>query len=189
MHPGRDARLHNVIHAQDLSFEKSVLPIFEAKCLHCHGEKKRKGGLDLRSKAFLIKGGENGASLKPGSLKDSLLWEKIRTDEMPEGEVKLSPAEKDLIRRWIEAGAGGRQGSAQGRRRSVGDGRGPQVLVVSDAGAAQSSREQADPSGGRVHRGGVDGEGVGDVRGGGAIDVAAARDVRSDGIAADAGRD
>ncbi len=89
------------------SFEKSVLPIFEAKCLRCHGEKKQKAMLDLRTKSALIRGGENGSSLKPGSLKDSLLWEKIRTDEMPEGPVKLTAAEKDAIRRWIEAGAPG----------------------------------------------------------------------------------
>ena len=90
--------------AQD-SFEKTVLPIFEAKCFNCHGDKRQRGGLDLRTKAAILKGGENGASLKPGSLKDSILWEKIRTDEMPEGKVKLTAAEKETIRRWIEAGA------------------------------------------------------------------------------------
>src|SRR5262245_33894404 len=87
------------------SFEKSVLPIFQAKCLNCHGEKRQRGGLDLRSRAAIVKGGESGTALKPGSIKDSLLWEKIRTDEMPEGQVKLTMAEKEAIRRWIEAGA------------------------------------------------------------------------------------
>ena len=90
-----------------LSFEKSVLPIFQAKCLRCHGEKKQKSDLDLRTKSTTIKGGENGAGLKPGTLKDSILWEKIRTDQMPEGKVKLTPAEKETIRRWIEGGAPG----------------------------------------------------------------------------------
>lgn len=90
-----------------LSFEKSVLPIFEAKCLRCHGEKKQKGMLDLRTKSALVRGGENGPALMPRSLKDSLLWEKIRTDQMPEGVVKLTAAEKEVIRKWIEAGAPG----------------------------------------------------------------------------------
>jgi hypothetical protein len=84
------AILANAARAQDLSFEKSVLPIFEAKCLRCHGEKKQKAMLDLRTKAGLLEGGETGAALKPGSLKESLLWEKIRTDQMPEGDVKLT---------------------------------------------------------------------------------------------------
>jgi hypothetical protein len=96
--------------AQDkasLPFEKSVLPIFEAKCLRCHGEKKQRGKLDLRTKAAILKGGETGVALKPGSPSGSLLWEKIRRDEMPEGDTKLTPAEKETIRRWIEAGAPG----------------------------------------------------------------------------------
>jgi hypothetical protein len=93
--------------AQDLSFEKAVLPIFQAKCLNCHGEKRQKAGLDLRTKSAILKGGESGASLKPGSLKGSILWDKIHTDEMPEGKEKLTAKEKDVIRRWIEAGAPG----------------------------------------------------------------------------------
>jgi Protein of unknown function (DUF1553)/Protein of unknown function (DUF1549)/Planctomycete cytochrome C len=97
----------NAARAQDLSFEKSVLPIFETKCLKCHGEKRQRGGLDLRTKAALVKGGENGTVLKPSSLKESTLWEKIRADEMPEGDIKLTAKEKDIIRRWIEAGAPG----------------------------------------------------------------------------------
>ena len=92
---------------KETSFEQVVLPIFAAKCLRCHGDKRQRGGLDLRTKAALLKGGEYGAVLKPGSLKDSVLWEKIRSDAMPEGDVKLSAAEKDVIRRWIEAGAPG----------------------------------------------------------------------------------
>jgi hypothetical protein len=92
---------------KDISFEKAVLPIFQAKCLRCHGEKRQKAALDLRTKAAILKGGESGVALKPGSLKGSILWEKIRTDQMPEGDVKLTAAEKDTIRRWIEAGAPG----------------------------------------------------------------------------------
>src|SRR5436190_3905867 len=88
-------------------FEKWVLPIFESKCLRCHGDKKQKAMLDLRTRSAVVKGGETGPAVKPGSLKDSLLWDKIRTDQMPEGDVKLSLAEKETIRRWIEAGAPG----------------------------------------------------------------------------------
>jgi phage gp36-like protein len=89
------------------SFEKAVLPIFQAKCLNCHGDKKQRAMLDLRTKTAIVKGGESGSALKPGSLKGSLLWDKIRTDEMPEGEQKLTPTEKETVRRWIEAGAPG----------------------------------------------------------------------------------
>ncbi len=90
-----------------VAFDTSVLPIFQAKCLQCHGDKKQKAGLDLRTKAALLKGGESGKAIKPGSLADSVLWEKISADKMPPGKDKLSAAEKLTIRRWIEAGAPG----------------------------------------------------------------------------------
>jgi hypothetical protein len=32
-------------------FQKDVLPIFEEKCLRCHGAKRRGGKLDMRTKA------------------------------------------------------------------------------------------------------------------------------------------
>jgi hypothetical protein len=88
-------------------FEQAVLPILQAKCLNCHGDKKQRAGLDLRTKAALIHGGESGPALKPGYLADSPLWEKVITDKMPTGGDKLSAAEKEIIRRWIETGAHG----------------------------------------------------------------------------------
>jgi hypothetical protein len=97
----------SVANAQDISFENAVLPIFQAKCLSCHGEKRQKARLDVRTKSAILKGGDSGPSLKLGSLKDSLLWDKIHSDEMPEGKDKLTAKEKDVIRRWIEAGAPG----------------------------------------------------------------------------------
>lgn len=41
-------------------FEKDVLPLFQSKGLSCHGPDKRKAELDVRGKATLLKGGENG---------------------------------------------------------------------------------------------------------------------------------
>jgi hypothetical protein len=87
------------------SFETQILPILKAKCWSCHGDKRLKADLDLRTKAAMLEGGETGPAVKPGSLKESLLWQKIAADKMPPDEVKLSAAEKDTIKRWIEAGA------------------------------------------------------------------------------------
>src|SRR5437660_8906515 len=86
-------------------FEKDVLPLFQARCLKCHGADKQKAGLDLRTKAGLLKGGETGPALKPGSARDSLLWEKLATNKMPPGKEKLTEAEKALVRTWIDKGA------------------------------------------------------------------------------------
>ena len=87
------------------SFEKTVLPIFQAKCFSCHGAKKQKAGLDMRSRAGMLKGGESGPALVAGDASKSLLWELIDADKMPQGKDKLTAAEKATVRRWIEAGA------------------------------------------------------------------------------------
>lgn len=88
------------------TFEKNVVPIFQARCFRCHGEKTQKGGLDLRRRFALEKGGDSGPSLdlkKPG---ESLLLEMIVEGTMPpEGEQQLTAAERKLIRAWVAAGA------------------------------------------------------------------------------------
>jgi mono/diheme cytochrome c family protein len=91
---------------QPPDFEKDVAPIFRMKCLKCHGEKERKGDLDLRTSAALLKGGESGAVIVPKDLEKSLLYEKVLEGEMPPGKKdRLSESELATIRRWIEAGA------------------------------------------------------------------------------------
>jgi hypothetical protein len=91
--------------AAGLTFEKDVLPIFKNKCVGCHGVAKKKGGVDLRTVTALLKGGENGPSIVPGSSAKSLLWEQLQTNRMPPGKTKLTPAEKDTIKKWINARA------------------------------------------------------------------------------------
>jgi hypothetical protein len=88
-------------------FEPDVLPVLTAHCLKCHGAgKKPKAGLDLRSAAGLLRGGESGPAVVPGSAEKSLLVQIIRKGEMPPtGNPSLSAAETALLQRWIDAGA------------------------------------------------------------------------------------
>ncbi len=44
-------------------FEKSIRPLFVAKCQSCHGEKKAKAGLRLTDRGSLLKGGESGPAV------------------------------------------------------------------------------------------------------------------------------
>jgi len=89
-----------------LSFAKDVQPIVTAKCVTCHGkDNKKKGGLDLRTLDTLHKGGESGQVVVAGQLEKSLLWESVDNGTMPPGKPKLTSAEKDTLRRWIEGGA------------------------------------------------------------------------------------
>src|SRR5487761_476670 len=90
----------------DLTFEQHVRPILKAHCFQCHGEEGlRKGGLDLRLKRFIEKGGESGTVIVPHRPDASLLVERIRSGEMPPVEKKLSAAQIDVIVRWIGGGA------------------------------------------------------------------------------------
>jgi mono/diheme cytochrome c family protein len=85
-------------------FESDVLPIFQGKCLACHGENVKQKGLDLRTRDSLLRGGESAPAIVPGSAKESLLFQKIFSGAMPLGGSKLSSQEIDLIRRWIDSG-------------------------------------------------------------------------------------
>ncbi|MDX1925810.1 MAG: PSD1 and planctomycete cytochrome C domain-containing protein [Pirellulaceae bacterium] len=88
-----------------LVFERDVRPILKTHCFHCHGEEeKREAGLDSRLVRHLTAGGDSGAAIVAGSAKDSLLWQRIESGEMPP-KGKLSDAEKHAIRDWIEQGA------------------------------------------------------------------------------------
>lgn len=87
------------------SFEGEVRAILAARCISCHGEHDPKNGLDLRSRAGLIKGGKTGSAMQPGSLRESLTWTFLATDKMPAEGKKLTAAEKTIIRKWILAGA------------------------------------------------------------------------------------
>lgn len=87
-------------------YETEIRPILKANCFHCHGEEEHpQGGLDLRLVRLMRVGGESGPSLVDRDPSASVLWQRIESDEMPEGPKKLSASQKAIIRRWIEQGA------------------------------------------------------------------------------------
>jgi mono/diheme cytochrome c family protein len=92
--------------------ESHVLPIYQMRCQVCHGKRKQEGGLDLRTMASRLKGGESGPALVPGKPEESLLLQRIERGEMPppdmlfENHVKTpTDAEVALLRKWIAEGA------------------------------------------------------------------------------------
>ncbi|MCH7686752.1 MAG: DUF1549 domain-containing protein, partial [Planctomycetes bacterium] len=88
-------------------FEKDILPIFTRYCFNCHGKSSPQLGLDLRTARLTMRGSQNGPVVVKGSLEKSLLWKKVSTREMPLAlfKLRLSDAEIETVRRWIEAGA------------------------------------------------------------------------------------
>ncbi len=92
--------------ALEVTFEKHVRPILKAHCFQCHGEAdKVEAKLDVRLKRLLEKGGETGPAVVAGQPDQSLLLRRIESGEMPPVERKLTSAERDVLRRWITAGA------------------------------------------------------------------------------------
>ncbi len=87
-------------------FEKHIRPLFAARCLECHGE-KRQGGLQLNSRAAMLAGSDSGPTISPGDPGGSLLVQAVRYDDEP----KMPPEGKlpdDAIARletWIKMGA------------------------------------------------------------------------------------
>src|SRR5262249_10269656 len=87
-------------------FEKDVLPVLTTRCLKCHGGGKPKAGLDLRTRAGLLKGGESGPAPVPGASARRLGFEMVRKGERPPAENGKLPAEEvALIQAWIDGGA------------------------------------------------------------------------------------
>ncbi len=92
--------------------EKDVLPIFQVRCVACHGKRRQEAGLDLRTRASRLKGGRSGPAVLPGDPDRSPIIRKIESREMPPVEMQLAnsvrpptAAELQLLRRWIAAGA------------------------------------------------------------------------------------
>jgi mono/diheme cytochrome c family protein len=86
-------------------FEHEVQPILEARCVACHGETPQ-SGLDLRTLAAVLRGGEHGPVLEEGFSDKSILIRQIEAGEMPPKGVgePLTRAEIDRIRDWVDVG-------------------------------------------------------------------------------------
>ena len=95
--------------AEPISYNRDVRPILSDKCFYCHGpdQNKRKGKfrLDVREDAVAKK------AIVPGQPDESEMIRRIRAtaeDEVmppPDSHKRLTPAQKELLRRWIAAGA------------------------------------------------------------------------------------
>jgi mono/diheme cytochrome c family protein len=90
--------------APDLS--RRAFAILKQNCTGCHGATKT-SGLDLRTGARLRAGGEGGPVIVPFEADESRLYLFVSHQQkptMPPGK-KLSDADIETLRRWIEAGA------------------------------------------------------------------------------------
>jgi hypothetical protein len=99
--------------SSSVNFNRDVLPILSENCFACHGpsESAREADLrfDIREGATADLGGYQ--ALVPGDSSSSVMIERITSDEeweiMPPADSgkKLTAAQVDLLKRWIDQGA------------------------------------------------------------------------------------
>jgi hypothetical protein len=96
-----------------VSFNRDIRPIMSNTCFHCHGfdAQTREAGLRLDVREEALKPTKNGViPIVPGKPHESEVIHRINdtVEPMPpeEAHKTLTPAQKDLIRRWIAEGAG-----------------------------------------------------------------------------------
>ncbi|MEQ2009714.1 MAG: PSD1 and planctomycete cytochrome C domain-containing protein, partial [Limisphaerales bacterium] len=96
------------------SFNRDVLPILSDNCFACHGPdaKQAKGGLRLDLRDSATKPAKSGeTAIVPGRPAASALVKRIETKDadklMPpaDSHKKLTSAQRDMLKRWVAAGA------------------------------------------------------------------------------------
>ena len=101
------------------TLEQSASRIVTQQCVTCHNVEKPTSGLDLSRRGGAIAGGQSGPALVPGDPEASLMYRKVAAGEMPFGNP-LPPQDREIIRRWIEAGASWGMVSSHERKRADG---------------------------------------------------------------------
>ena len=91
-----------------VDFKRDIEPIFQARCVACHGAAMQMNGLRLDGREPALAGGSSGAAIVPGNSAGSRLVEHVsgaRKPRMPMSGPPLSAEQVSLIRAWIDQGA------------------------------------------------------------------------------------
>ena len=94
-----------------VQFNRDVRPILADACFHCHGPDSASRKADLRLDRAENVFRSKDPLVVAGKLDDSPLWERISSDDPslimppPSAHKQLKPAQKEILRRWIEQGA------------------------------------------------------------------------------------
>jgi len=95
-----------------IDFARQVRPILTDNCFACHGpdEKTRKGGLRLDTRDGLFAPGKTQAIVAPGKPEASELLRRLTVHDAKQMPPKktgkvLTPAQIDLLTRWVKEGA------------------------------------------------------------------------------------
>ncbi len=93
--------------AQNAVPRNSFKPILRARCLPCHNDLLKDGGISFEDRNSLLKGGPHGPAIVPGKPEESMMIQAVRQDgeiKMPPG-AKLSDRDIATLTEWIARGA------------------------------------------------------------------------------------
>ena len=91
----------------DTIYAKVIEPIFQARCIECHGEEKSKGKLRLDTPENIQKGGSEGNTVVGGKSGESYLFSRVSLpeddeDRMPPKGDPLTKDQVEAIKWWID---------------------------------------------------------------------------------------
>ena len=95
----------------EVDFAREIQPIFQERCLACHGSQTQLHGFRLDRRSDALRGGDSGVpAIVPGNSSDSLLLRYVAGLDpevvMPPEGPPLTGEQVELLRRWIDQGAG-----------------------------------------------------------------------------------
>jgi mono/diheme cytochrome c family protein len=87
---------------EDVSFEVDIQPIFNTRCIACHGGT---AGLSLNSYDNVLRGSMNGPVVISRDPSSSRLVQYVSSGYMPLGGPSLTQAQVQTLSNWVAAGA------------------------------------------------------------------------------------
>lgn len=123
--------LHPATMVAALGADADARSILAANCLKCHGPQKQKGGLRFDTRDGVLGKGDSGrVAVAPGRPAASEMIRRVTatdsTVRMPPDGARLSAAQVESLRKWIEAGA------AWPRAETGATPAGPMEMIVTD---------------------------------------------------------
>jgi hypothetical protein len=86
-------------------FDADIKPILKERCISCHGALKQNGKLRLDAGSLI----HQAKVVEPGDADKSELFRRLvsrdQDEQMPPSGPRLSPAQVELVRQWIQSGA------------------------------------------------------------------------------------
>ncbi len=89
-------------------FGQHIRPLLETRCLSCHNSELKQSGLDLSTRAGLLRGGSRGPAIVADHAEQSLLVQLVRHNQKPNMPFMAGKLSDDVLAHvveWVNAGA------------------------------------------------------------------------------------